>query len=121
MNYLKKSPPSSGGTKRRRVTVESEGFEPSSRQATHRLSTCLAFFGLSGTPAVKCKPKRSVFPFSYPGIGNLPWPAQKSDAHCTGLMSGTRHRAACPGHLVTGIRQSALGGLCRKRVVVFAV
>ncbi len=64
----------------------------------------LSIFWVFETALGEMHTKQPLVPLSYSCIGTLQLPAQESDAHCTGLMSGTRHRAACPGHLVTGIR-----------------
>jgi len=92
----------------RRVRVESEGVEPSSRQGTNVLSTCLALFELSGISLVKYAPAKTVAPLSYSAIGTVAKPAQNYDTHCLQLMSGTANRVACPDHLVTGIRLTHL-------------
>jgi hypothetical protein len=89
--------------------VESEGFEPSSRQGTNALSTCLALFELSGGNLVKYAPEDTVVPFSYPEDGTATGPAQDYDTHCPELMSRTPDRVACSDHLVTGIRLIHLG------------
>ena len=98
------------------ASVELEGVEPSSKQAAKWLSTCLAFYFLSGFNWLKANRLKPYSLLSYSGIGTLTEPSQL--LRC--LIRDTVERGF-PGdnwNLISKIKQPICKNNCRRLLAV---